>query len=37
MARKQVKLGLRAMGWVESEIEAFIQQKIDERDARARV
>ena len=28
---KQVPLGLRAVGWVESEIDDWIQSKIDER------
>lgn len=29
---KPISLGLRAVGWLESEIEAWIQEKIDARD-----
>ena len=29
---KPLSLGLRAVGWLESEIEAWIQDKIDARD-----
>lgn len=29
---KQVPLGLRAVGWVESEIDEWIQSKIDARE-----
>ena len=29
---KQVPLGLRAVGWVESEVDAWIQSKIDARE-----
>ena len=30
-----ISLGLRAVGWIESEIEAWIQEKIDARDQKA--
>ena len=30
---KQVPLGLRAVGWVESEIDDWVQSKIDAREA----
>jgi prophage regulatory protein len=29
---KQIKLGPRAVGWVEEEIEAWIEERIGERD-----
>lgn len=29
---KPISLGLRAVGWLESEIESWIQSKIDARD-----
>lgn len=32
---KPVSLGLRAVGWLESEIEAWIQEKINARDQQA--
>ena len=32
---RRVKLGPRRVGWVESEIDAWCQARIDERDAKA--
>lgn len=32
---KPISLGLRAVGWLESEIEAWIQEKINARDQQA--
>ena len=32
---RPISLGLRAVGWLESEIEAWIQEKIDARDQQA--
>jgi prophage regulatory protein len=32
---RQVPLGDAAVGWVESEVQAFLQRRIDERDAKA--
>ena len=29
---KQINLGARAVGWVESEVQEWIQQRISERD-----
>ncbi|GAB2458631.1 AlpA family transcriptional regulator [Comamonas humi] len=32
---KPISLGLRAVGWIESEVDAWIQEKIDDRDQQA--
>lgn len=32
---KQINLGARAVGWVESEVQGWIQQRISERDQNA--
>jgi prophage regulatory protein len=32
---KQVRLGSRAVGWLESEVDSYIQARIAERDAAA--
>jgi len=31
---KQINLGARSVGWVESEVQEWIQQRISERDQR---
>lgn len=32
-----IRLGLRAVGWVEKEVDAWIDQRIEERDAGGRL
>lgn len=31
---KPINLGLRAVGWIEAEVETWIQEKVDARDHR---